>query len=231
MTLTPAQFRQDFPEFAAVKLSASASQVQVAGNVLTVLCVNTFQVGQLLNLLLFGTATFLNGLQVTVSAASGTQFSAILQHADYPPTADNGVVVQYQYPDSQINFYLNMGTDLFNPARWGKTLNVGLELFIAHNVSMEGRAQREAMAGGDPGISKGMVSSESADKGSISYDTGSSSQKEAGHWNLTIYGTRLIRLIRMFGAGPVQIGVCAGSSWGSFMAWAGPPMGWVPAWQ
>jgi hypothetical protein len=67
----------------------------------------------------------------------------------------------------------------------------------------------------------GVINSKSVDKVSIGYDTAGGIEAGAGHWNLTIYGTRLIKLIKMVGAGPVQVGIgCTPMYSGS--AWSGP---------
>ena len=61
---------------------------------------------------------------------------------------------------------------------------------------------------------------------SFSYDSASAAELNAGHWNSTIYGKRYIALVRMVGAGPVQIGGSGGTGIGtSVSAWPGviPP--------
>jgi hypothetical protein len=45
------------------------------------------------------------------------------------------------------------------------------------------------------------------DKVSVSFATGESTEKDAGHWNTTIYGTRFIRMAKLMGSGPMQIGI------------------------
>ena len=39
----------------------------------------------------------------------------------------------------------------------------------------------------------------------ISYDTTAAMEPDAGHWNLTIYGVRYVRLVNMVGAGGMQL--------------------------
>ena len=79
------------------------------------------------------------------------------------------------------------------------------ELYVAHNISIERRAQDEANTGGVPGTTTGPISAKSVDKVSISYDVAAAIIDGAGDWNLTIYGTRFARLVRMFGMGPLTI--------------------------
>jgi hypothetical protein len=70
----------------------------------------------------------------------------------------------------------------------------------------------------------GIVSSKSVDKVSVSYDTSGAMEAGAGHWNLTTYGTRYIRLVKLVGAGPLQIGGSSSTQY-SAAAWAGPYYG------
>lgn len=140
---------------------------------------------------------------------------------DFPEFTDTTA-----YPDSLINFWLALAGKLLNPLRWGDMLTAGQELFIAHNIVLEARAKLAADKGGIPGASLGVQSSKSVGPVSVSYDTASALEEGAGHWNLTIYGTRYIRLARMLGAGPVQVGAGGiGPNLSSAGAWPGPYTG------
>lgn len=136
--------------------------------------------------------------------------------ADYPEFSSTT-----QYPNSQVTYWLNLAYSVLNAGRWGRQLDIGAALFTAHNIVIEARAQTEALQGALPGQMTGPVSSKSVDKVSVSYDTASGIEAGAGHWNLTIYGARFAKLIRLFGAGPLQIGVGSVPP-GSGQAWAGP---------
>ena len=125
------------------------------------------------------------------------------------------------FANSQIQFWLDIAYSMLNAARWGRQLNIGVEMFTAHNIAIEAKAQAEAVNGGIPGSQVGPINSKSVDKVSVGYDTGAGLQPDAGHWNLTVYGTRFIRLVRMFGAGPLQIGVGVSPPL-SGGAWPGP---------
>lgn len=135
--------------------------------------------------------------------------------ADFPEFGSTST-----FPNSGIQFWLDFSYNFLNASRWGKSLDIGAELFAAHNLAIEAKAQAAASAGGIPGEQTGPVNSKSVDKVSIGYDTGAGIQPDAGHWNLTVYGTRFIRMVRMFGAGPIQVGSFASPSTG--MAWSGP---------
>jgi hypothetical protein len=136
--------------------------------------------------------------------------------ADFPEFCDKEVFLP-----SQIDYYLRLAYMMLNPQRWGNTIDFGAGLFVAHNVALEAKQQAVAASGGIPGASSGIISSKSVDKVSISYDTASGLQADAGHWNLTLYGTRFIRLARMMGSGPIQVGIGMAPS-GSGGAWSGP---------
>jgi hypothetical protein len=124
------------------------------------------------------------------------------------------------YPDSGIQFWIDMAVLLLNPTRWYDMLDNATMLFVAHNLSLELMAQREASNGNQPGVARGMLAGGSVDKVSYTYDTASVADATAGHWNLTIYGQRYIRLVKMFGAGPIQVGT-PGCYVGP-AAWTGP---------
>lgn len=135
------------------------------------------------------------------------------------------------YPDQDVNFWLLVAVGdpaatppvngLLNERRLRSQYDLVTELFLAHNLSLEAKAKAEASNGAAPGVTTGPVSAKSVDKVSVSYDTGGGLELDAGHWNLTIYGTRFIRLVRLFGMGPIQIGVGA-TPWLAGPGWPGP---------
>jgi hypothetical protein len=136
--------------------------------------------------------------------------------ADYPEFSSTT-----NFPSSGIQYWLNVAYELLNASRWGAQLDLGAELYVAHNIALEARAQKEALSGGIPGQQSGTVSSKSVDKVSVGYDTNAASEEGGGHWNLTIYGTRLYRLIKLMGAGPVYLGI-GSSPILNGPAWPGP---------
>ena len=159
-------------------------------------------------------ATDSDGNTTTSSAVSIT---AIPFRTDFTEFENTTV-----FPDSTVNYWFNVAGLMLNPARWMSMLITGLELFVAHNVVLEAYANQTVAVGGLPGLSKGAISGESVDKGSVSYDTASTLELDAGHWNLTVYGTRFIRMAKMFGAGPIQIGIGFNPNPLSGGAWPGP---------
>lgn len=109
------------------------------------------------------------------------------------------------YPDASVNFWLAVAAKLLRPARWFDMLDLATELYVAHNLSLEFQAREDAAAGGAPGVSTGAVTSMAVGPASISFDASAGLEEGAGNWNLTVYGTRFAQLVRMFGAGPIQV--------------------------
>jgi len=142
--------------------------------------------------------------------------------SDYPEFADPGT-----YPVSSINYWLTVATILLNPARWGTALQLGVELFVAHELVLEAQALQTGQAAGWPGISKGAINSESPGEVTVSYDTAIALEADGGNWNLTVYGSRFLRWARMAGAGPVQVGPGGGSG----MTGVVPGTDFGPAWS
>lgn len=134
----------------------------------------------------------------------------------FPEFADRKV-----YADPAFNYWNTVAGKMVNAARWFDMLDTGIELFVAHNLVLEKQALDAAAVGGAPGLSTGPVNSKSVDKVSVAYDTAAALEVGAGHWNLTVYGTRFVALSKMFGAGPIHIG--GGDSLAlSGGAWPGP---------
>jgi len=143
--------------------------------------------------------------------------------ADFPEFSSSS-----DFPNSQIDYWLTVSALLMNVDRWKSLYNHGQSMFIAHHVSLEAKEMKEASVGGLPGQNSGPISSKSIGGVSVSYDVGSSIELNARHWNTTMYGRRFIRLARMVGAGPIQIGggtspCCSG------VAWPGPWAGTIPS--
>lgn len=109
------------------------------------------------------------------------------------------------YPDSMVQFWLDRALELVNPSAWGRSFDLGVQLFVAHNVVIEKRNEKAA-AGGVPGAAgSGTLASKSVGPISVSYDTSIGLNPDDGQWNLTNYGTRFAALVRMFGAMPIQV--------------------------
>lgn len=111
------------------------------------------------------------------------------------------------YPDTEIQFWIDLAAKLHSVERWGDLYDYGVSLFVAHNLSLEFSSTSAAAAGQAPGQVVGALSSASVDKVSYSRDASSAMDPKNGHWNLTTYGLRWVKLVRMVGAGPIQVGV------------------------
>ena len=109
------------------------------------------------------------------------------------------------YPDGQIQFWLNMAGVQLNIAAWADLLDMGTQLYVAHHLVLGARDRKAAAVGGAPGGSSGPQASKSVDKVSVSYDTGTATIENAGNWNLTSYGTQFYQLMRMVGMGGRQL--------------------------
>lgn len=126
------------------------------------------------------------------------------------------------YPDSLLSFWFPIAYIMLNSTRWQSLLDVGAQLFVAHNCVLEGLAAAESSNGAPPGLTVGPITSKSVNDVSINYDTASGVNVEDVHWNLSNYGTRFILLARQFGSVPVQIGIgCPPPGPGFGPAWGG----------
>ena len=127
-----------------------------------------------------------------------------------------------KYDDPAVTMYLTAADQMVGE-QWDTMRPLGMQLWVAHHLSIDATANAEAEAGAIPGQRAGSIASEGGDSVNVSFDTSGSAEADAGHWNQTTYGRRFIRFARMFGAGPIQVGT--GTSQGviaSASAWPGP---------
>lgn len=88
---------------------AHITNVSLTANVVTLTAINTFSSGQIVQVKNLTGAAFLNGANLTISSASGTQFTAPFTHANYSSASDSG--------DAGVYRNLNVGVavvDLFS---------------------------------------------------------------------------------------------------------------------
>lgn len=164
---------------------------------------------------------------------------------------------QAQYPPAAIAFFIAWVNIFMNPMFWGGPsgnagcptasppvpisptnppqyqIDIAAELLVAHLLTLEYLAQKQAAAGAPSGLQTGAVAGKTVGPISISFDNAISSLEGAAEYNLTIYGKMFYRMMMMFGAGPTQLGLGVAPPWSaftpsSFGPWAGPPM-W-PGW-
>lgn len=141
------------------------------------------------------------------------------------------------FPDDEIQFWLNAASILLT-CRWGSALGLGTVLFVEHNLALTAAAMPAPGSGQVPGVYGGVPASKSVGAVSVSYDTSRGTETDAGHWNLTVYGERFIRMARLIGAGPIQLGVPGwangGCGCGGMMNAAAWPAAWGsvgPGWH
>lgn len=120
--------------------------------------------------------------------------------ANFPEFADISV-----YPVSAFDFWYGIAGQLLDEDRWGTLLDVGAQLYVAHNLVLEAQAQRTGAAGGAPGAASGPMSGKTVDKLSATYDVASAIEVGGGSFNLTTYGQRFFALVMMVGAGGMQL--------------------------
>lgn len=112
----------------------------------------------------------------------------------FPAFADLSV-----YPDARVSFQGSLADQFYGEDVWGDLqANVAM-LAVAHALAMQGKS------GGSAGGVKGVVSSKSVDKVSVSYDVQAATYADAPYFNGSPYGIELYRLIRMAGAGPMHV--------------------------
>lgn len=109
------------------------------------------------------------------------------------------------YPDASIQLWINAAEKMLPERVWGDLWDMGVGLFVAHQLALQARDAKVAAMGGAPGQVTGPTSSTSIDKVSISYSTGDVSLANAGFWGLTRYGLQLLQFARMLGAGGRQL--------------------------
>lgn len=112
------------------------------------------------------------------------------------------------YPDTRVQFWLEIAECMLIKRRWGCMYEKGLYLYTAHCLTME----TQNMGNGDdnPGLGgagAGAVTSDSEKiddmSYSASYDT--SAYASNGQLGSTIYGQMYLDLVRIIGAGGVQL--------------------------
>lgn len=112
---------------------------------------------------------------------------------------------QELYPDGQVTFWSDFGERMVLEKRWCSEKPMGVQLFTAHHLVLAKNNADTSASGGLPGQTSGPTASKTVGSASISYDTNSTLEENAGHWNSTTYGKQFIRLARMFGAGAYQL--------------------------
>ena len=119
---------------------------------------------------------------------------------DFPQFADTT-----KYPDTVIQFRLNLADTLIDGSAMGDMLPYLVELFVAHYMVLYAADSASGAVGGAGGASSGVVASKSVDKVSVSYDNSSTLNADAGFWNYSRYGAEFYQMLMLFGYGGVQL--------------------------
>ncbi|MCE2563375.1 DUF4054 domain-containing protein [Komagataeibacter sp. FNDCF1] len=109
-----------------------------------------------------------------------------------------------RYPTATITMWLTVAAQFVDQRRWGDSYNLGLSLFVAHELVLGQQAAIASAAGSVPGVTTGVVASKSVGPLSKSYDTSISKYDDAGFWNLSSYGQRYWYFMGLFGTGGHQ---------------------------
>lgn len=132
-----------------------------------------------------------------------------LFRSTFPEFADTEV-----YTTTLITFWANVAEQQVNNRRWPVKLGpsgvsmwqTGVYLYVAHEITLEVQNQRTSRVGGAPGTTNGgIATSKTVGGATVQYDAQTTTEKDAGYWNLTTYGKQFFRLTQMFGAGCVQL--------------------------
>ncbi len=109
------------------------------------------------------------------------------------------------YPSPQVQFWVDFISRQIDVNIWKQSWNVGVSLYLAHELTLAGQNTKAANVGGTPGQQGGIASQKSVGSVSVQFDPQTSTEKDAGYWNLTTYGKQFYRLSRVFGARCVQL--------------------------
>lgn len=110
-----------------------------------------------------------------------------------------------KYPDAMITFWSTFATAQVNANRWKTQTLMGISLYTAHELVLAAQNQKAGVIGGTPGQQAGPANQKTVGSVTAAYDAQTTTEKDAGYWNLTTYGKQFIRLARIFGAGGIQL--------------------------
>lgn len=153
---------------------------------------------------------------------------------DFPAFSD-----PVAYSDEAIDFWIGQAS-LQLSQRWSTVpgavagasglfrskRDLGVMLYVAHQLALEAYAVDQAKGGAPPIGTPGVIASKAVGPASVGYDVSSSINPADGYWNQTLYGRRFAWMMRLVGAGPIQLGIGVAPPL-TGPAWSGPP--W-PVW-
>lgn len=112
-----------------------------------------------------------------------------------------------RYPKELLTLYATVGETRLPRAKWCKLWTYGVQLFVAHNVTIAAQNQAAAATGGAPGLQGGVPNSTTVGSLTVSFDATTTNDPAPGaqSYNLTTYGKLLWDLIMIVGSGPIQL--------------------------
>lgn len=110
-----------------------------------------------------------------------------------------------KYPTPMITFWATLAEAQVRQCVWKTQWTIGVQLYTAHELVLAAQAVEVAKSGGSPGTFGGIANTKTVGSVTIGYDTTQNSEKDAGYWNKTNYGLQFFRLMRIYGAGAIQL--------------------------
>ena len=127
-------------------------------------------------------------------------FSIPLFRTQFPEFADTT-----EYPTQMISFWSALAQQQLPQATWGTIWANGVSLYTAHELTIASQDRKSAAIGGTPGISGGIANTKTVGSVTVGYDSSTTTGKDADWWNRSTYGIQMYRLIKIFGAGAIQL--------------------------
>lgn len=109
------------------------------------------------------------------------------------------------YPDAQITFWATIAEKQVVQCIWTDLWSFGVNLFVAHEITMAAQNAKTAAIGGIPGQMGGVPTQKAVGAVSVQYDAATTTYAAAGWWNMTNYGKQFYRFVLIFGAGAIQL--------------------------
>lgn len=119
---------------------------------------------------------------------------------EFPEFSDTTV-----YPTPQVAFWAALAEKMVLECVWKDVWETGVKLYVAHEITLAAQSSKAAAVGGTPGSQGGIANNKTVGSVTVGYDSQSTSEKDAGWWNLTTYGKQFFRLMKIFGAGCIQL--------------------------
>lgn len=119
---------------------------------------------------------------------------------DFPEFADNTI-----YTDSMCSFWSVLGEQINSLEVFGSAYTQLIELFTAHNLSVQATNISASDVGGIPTGNGGAISSKTVEQVSVDYDSVSTAISGGGDFNSTSYGRQYLILRRQFTCGVMQV--------------------------